>query len=369
MEKTIETNRRKKKDNLKRKAGIFALMCLTAAGMLGLAGCGDNPYGNLDWSEYLEVGDYKGVEAEAVSVEVEKADIADEINAALEAATENVELKKGDTIKEKDTVTIDYTGKVNGKTFDGGSAEDYQLKIGSGTFIDGFEEGLVGREVGEKGIKLDLAFPPDYSNESLQGKDVEFTVKIKSATRPEQPEFNDEFAQSQGDYKTTEEYEKAVEKNVYNEKKKEADSSQQTEIWSQVLEDTKVKKYPQDMVDHYVECFDEQIDYYAEQYGTDRDTIISQYYGVSSEKELKKQLKDYAKVLVKQEMLIEYIAEKENISYTKEEAESLQSNIEAQGYDEESVERETGRNMDEYVHIELLYEKVLEYLQDNADIK
>lgn len=369
MGKTTDTDREKNTTDMKKKAGIFALGCLMAAGILGLAGCGDNPYGNLDWSEYLKVGDYKGVEVEAVSVEVEKADIADEINEALEAATEDVKLKKGDAIKEKDTVTIDYVGRVDGKTFDGGSAEDYELEIGSGTFIDGFEDGLIGKEVGEKNIKLDLAFPLDYSNEDLQGKDVEFTVKIKSATRPEEPEFNDEFAQSQGDYKTTEEYEEAVEKSIYNEKKKEAESEQQTEIWSQVLEDTKVKKYPQDMVDHYVECFDEQIDYYAEQYGTDRDTIMSQYYGVSSEKELKKQLKDYAKVLVKQEMLVEYIAEKEDLSYTKEEAESLQSDIESQGYDEESVERETGRNMDEYVHIELLYEKVLEYLQDNADIK
>ena len=89
---------------------------------------------------------------------------------------------------------------------------------------------------------------------------------------------------------------------------------------------------------------------------------------MSTEKELKKQLKDYAQTLVKQEMLVEYIAEKEGISYTEEEAKNLQADIENQGYDEETVEIETGRTMDQYVHIELLYEKVLDYLQENANL-
>jgi FKBP-type peptidyl-prolyl cis-trans isomerase (trigger factor) len=127
-----------------------------------------------------------------------------------------------------------------------------------------------------------------------------------------------------------------------------------------------VKQYPEDVVKHYMESFDQQIDYYADQQGVDRKDFIGKYYGVSTEKELKKQLKDYAQTLVKQEMLIEYIAEKEGISYTEEEAEKLQKDIEAQGYDNKAVEIETGRTMDQYVHIELLYEKVLDFLQENA---
>jgi FKBP-type peptidyl-prolyl cis-trans isomerase (trigger factor) len=129
-----------------------------------------------------------------------------------------------------------------------------------------------------------------------------------------------------------------------------------------------VKQYPEDVVKHYMESFDQQIDYYADQQGVDRKDFIGKYYGVSTEKELKKQLKDYAQTLVKQEMLIEYIAEKEGISYTEEEAEKLQKDIEAQGYDNKTVEIETGRTMDQYVHIELLYEKVLDFLQENAKL-
>ncbi|MBQ3321856.1 MAG: trigger factor [Firmicutes bacterium] len=338
--------------------------------MLLLTACGSdvNLYEGLDLSNYLKVGEYKGVKAEKVEVKVEKSEIGDAIVEALKAATKEVELSKGDEVKTGDTVNIDYVGKVDGKKFEGGSAKGQELSLGSGTYIDGFEEGLVGHKVGEKNIELALAFPPNYSAEELQGKDVIFTVKINSATRDEQPEYNDAFVKTLGDYKNTEEYEKAVEEQIYKKKKEEAEQNQKTEIWSQVLADTKVKQYPEDVVTHYIESFDKQIDYYADKQGIDRQDFIAKYYGVSTEKELKKQLKDYAQTLVKQEMLVEYIAEKEGISYTDEEAANLQADIENQGYDEDTVEIETGRTMDQYVHIELLYEKVLNYLQNNADL-
>ena len=347
------------------------IICLSIIiSMLLLTACGSdvNLYEGLDLSDYLKVGEYKGVKAEKVEVKVEKSEIGDAIVEALKAATKEVELSKGDEVKTGDTVNIDYVGKVDGKKFEGGSAKGQELSLGSGTYIDGFEEGLVGHKVGEKNIELALAFPPNYSAEELQGKDVVFTVKINSATRDEQPEYNDAFVKTLGDYKNTEEYEKEVEEQIYKKKKEEAEQNQKTEIWSQVLADTKVKQYPEDVVTHYIESFDKQIDYYADKQGIDRQDFIAKYYGVSTEKELKKQLKDYAQTLVKQEMLVEYIAEKEGISYTDEEAANLQADIENQGYDEDTVEIETGRTMDQYVHIELLYEKVLNYLQNNADL-
>jgi len=350
---------------------VKKIICLSIIiSMLLLTACGSdvNLYEGLDLSDYLKVGEYKGVKAEKVEVKVEKSEIGDAIVEALKAATKEVELSKGDEVKTGDTVNIDYVGKVDGKKFEGGSAKGQELSLGSGTYIDGFEEGLVGHKVGEKNIELALAFPPNYSAEELQGKDVIFTVKINSATRDEQPEYNDAFVKTLGDYKNTEEYEKAVEEQIYKKKKEEAEQNQKTEIWSQVLADTKVKQYPEDVVTHYIESFDKQIDYYADKQGIDRQDFIAKYYGVSTEKELKKQLKDYAQTLVKQEMLVEYIAEKEGISYTDEEAANLQADIENQGYDEDTVEIETGRTMDQYVHIELLYEKVLNYLQNNADL-
>ena len=355
---------------MKKRIGLLALALITMVSMLGLTGCGSgdlNPYG--DTSKYLKVGKYKGLEAEKISVTVEKSELADAINDALDAAKTTETLKDGDEIKDGDTVNINYVGKVDGKTFDGGSANKKDLVIGSGTFIDGFEEGLVGHTVGEKDIVLDLAFPLDYSTKNLQGKDVEFTVKINSATREVKPEYNVAFVKTQGDYKTTEEYEKAMKKSLYKQKLSEANTQQKQELWAKAAQNTEVKEYPKDMIEKYMECFDAQIDSYAEQNNTTRKTIISQYYGVSTEKELKKLFRVQAKQLVKQEMLIEYIADKEDLSYTDKEAETLQKNLEDQGYDEETVEKATGRNMDQYVHIELLYEKVTDFIQSKAIIK
>ena len=344
---------------------LAAAMALT-----GLTGCGEdtNPYSDLNLEDYLEVGKYKGVEVKEIDVTVSKNEIGDEIVAALEAAATDEKVKKGQPVENQDTVNIDYVGRIDGKEFEGGSAEGTDLVLGSGTFIDGFEDGLVGHKVGEKGIELNLAFPLNYSSEELQGKDVVFTVDINSATRKVQPEYNLEFVKTQGDYESTEEYEDAVEKQLKASKKSEALESQKTEIWSQVLEDTEVKKYPKDMVQHYIDTYSAQIDTIAEEKDYTREEVMEQLYGITSEDVLQKQFKDSARLLVKQEMLIEYIAGKEGITYTDEEASELKENIESQGYDEEMVEQQTGRTMKQYVHIELLYEKVQDFLLDKAKI-
>ena len=341
-----------------------------AMALMGLTGCGEdpNPYSELNLDDYLEVGKYKGVEVKEIDVTVSKNEIGDEIVAALEAAATDEKVKKGQPVENQDTVNIDYVGRIDGKEFEGGSAEGTDLVLGSGTFIDGFEDGLVGHKVGEKGIKLNLAFPLNYSSEELQGKDVVFTVDINSATRKVQPEYNLEFVKTQGDYESTEEYEEAVEKQLKASKKSEALESQKTEIWSQVLEDTEVKKYPKDMVQHYIDTYSAQIDTIAEEKDYTREEVMEQLYGITSEDVLQKQFKDSARLLVKQEMLIEYIAGKEGITYTDEEASELKENIESQGYDEEMVEQQTGRTMKQYVHIELLYEKVQDFLLDKAKI-
>ena len=348
----------------------IGLVLAAAMALTGLTGCGEdtNPYSDLNLDDYLKVGEYKGVEVKEIDVTVSKNEIGDEIVAALEAAATDEKVKKGQPVENQDTVNIDYVGRIDGKEFEGGSAEGTDLVLGSGTFIDGFEDGLVGHKVGEKGIKLNLAFPLNYSSEELQGKDVVFTVDINSATRKVQPEYNLEFVKTQGDYESTEEYEEAVEKQLKASKKSEALESQKTEIWSQVLEDTEVKKYPKDMVQHYIDTYSAQIDTIAEEKDYTREEVMEQLYGITSEDVLQKQFKDSARLLVKQEMLIEYIAGKEGITYTDEEASELKENIESQGYDEEMVEQQTGRTMKQYVHIELLYEKVQDFLLDKAKI-
>lgn len=349
---------------------ILGIMTVTAFALICLTGCGEdpNPYSDLNLDDYLKVGDYKGVEVEEVNVTVEKSEIGDEIVAALDAAATQEEVKKGNAVKTQDTVNIDYVGKIDGNTFDGGSAEGTDLVLGSGTFIDGFEDGLVGHKVGEKGIKLNLAFPLNYSSEELQGKDVVFTVDINSATRTVTPEYDLEFVKTQGDYDSTEEYEKAIKQQLLDSKEAEAVQNQKNEVWSQVLEDTEVKKYPKEMVQHYIDTYSAQVDSIAQEQDYTREEVMQQLYGITSEEALQKQFKEAARLLVKQEMLIEYIAAKENLTYTDDEAKALKEDIESQGYDEDMVEEQTGRTMKQYIHIELLYEKVQDFLLEKAKI-
>lgn len=348
-----------------KKKTIAGLLCGVA--LLVLASCGSSmSYEDYDLSEYLKVGEYKGLTVAPYSITVTDDEVQEQIQSNLKAAAKDTKLDKNTAIADGDTVNIDYTGKVDGKKFDGGTAEKQDLTIGSGSFIDGFESGLIGHKKGET-VTLNLTFPEDYSEESLKGKDVTFTVKINSATRSVVPELNEEFVKENSEYKTVKEYTGSVEKQLYNERETEAINNQKTTLWSAALDNTEVKKYPEKELDHYMEFNSEQLDQTAKQYGVSREDMLKQY-GLDDEKEFEATNEDSSKLRVKQEMLIQYIADKENLSYTEEEKEKLIENFEAQGYDADAIEQQTGRTVNDYAHIELLYEKVLDFLLDNAKI-
>lgn len=350
---------------MKKKLVVLLVGVLT---VIGLSGCGSSmSYDDYDLTDYIKPGQYMGLEGEAYSIKVTQDDIDEEIQTALESAAEKETLDKDAEIKKGDTVNIDYVGTKDGKEFDGGSAEGYDLVIGSGSFIDGFESGLIGKKVGEK-VELNLTFPEDYSTEELQGQDVVFNVTINSATRETVPDYNLDFVKNNTDYKSTEEYEKALEKKIYNTKEEEAIRTQQEDIWSKALENTKVKKYPDRELEHYIEFNDKQMDEMADSYGVSREELLQQY-GFKDEDEFATVNDESSKLRIKQEMLLEYIADKEGIEYTEDEKEAQLAEFEKQGYDEDEIEKQTGRPADEYVHFELLYQKVLEFLAENAEIK
>ena len=348
-----------------KKKTIAGLLCGVA--LLVLASCGYSmSYEDYDLNEYLKVGEYKGLTVAPYSISVTDDEVQEQIQSNLKAAAKDTKLDKNTAIADRDTVNIDYTGKVDGKKFDGGTAEKQDLTIGSGSFIDGFESGLIGHKKGET-VTLNLTFPEDYSEESLKGKDVTFTVKINSATRSVVPELNEEFVKENSEYKTVKEYTGAFEKLLYNEKETEAINNQKTTLWSAALDNTEVKKYPEKELNHYMEFNSEQLDQTAKQYGVSREDMLKQY-GLDDEKDFEATNEDSSKLRVKQEMLIQYIADKEKLSYTEEEKEKLIENFEAQGYDADAIEQQTGRTVNDYAHIELLYEKVLDFLLDNAKI-
>lgn len=348
-----------------KKIFVLTLCVLMIA---GLTACGTAvSYDKYDLDEYIKVGEYKGLEVAGYTVKVTDDEVDARIQEELEAAASAQEVPKGSAVKDGDTVNIDYVGKKDGKKFDGGSAEGYDLEIGSGSFIDGFEDGLIGKKIGDK-VKLDLTFPEDYGEESLAGQDVVFNVTINSATRMTVPEYDLDFVKNTTEYDSVKEYETAVAKTLYEEKEAEEISNQQSELWSQTLENTEVIQYPDKVLDYYIKFNSDQIDDMAESYGLTREDMLANY-DFGSEEEFAAVNEDSSKLRVKQEMLIEYIAEKEELKYTNEEAEEMISSFEQMGYDEATVESQTGHDMDSYVRIELLYQKVLEFLLENAKIK
>ena len=355
-----------KKKIIKIGTVVTALACLC----IGMTACGsaDNIYSGLDLDDYIKVGKYKGLEVEPVEVKVGKEDVQAKIDEALSAAATETELGDDEKIKKGDTANIDFSGKIEGKEFDGGTSEKFDLTIGSGQFIEGFEDGLIGHHAGEK-VSLDLTFPKDYQGEEVAGKDVTFDVTINSVKRTNTPKYDDEFIKKNTEYDSKKDYEASLKKTIKKEKEEEAKNNQKSQLWSQVMETTEMKKYPEDIEKTYTENFNAQIDKTAEQAGMKRKDVLAQYYGLNSEEDAEKMLKESAQTLIKQEMTIEYIADKEDISYSKEDKEKKIEEIKSMGYDEETIQEQTGRTMDEYVHINLLYEKVLDFISDNAVVK
>ena len=345
---------------------LLALLLCTVMSFV-LTACGSKvasmSYDDYNLNDYIKVGKYKGLTVKPYKVSVTSDEVKSDIKSTLKNNAENKKLNKSTKLKDGDTVNIDYVGKINGKKFDGGSAEDTDLELGSDSFIDGFEDGLIGKSVGDK-VTLDLKFPSDYSNSDVAGKAVAFTVTINSATRSVTP-TEEEYVKNTGTYKSVAEYEKAVKKKLKNKKEEEAIEDQKKSLWSDALDDSKVKKYPKREVDAYVEFNSEQLDTMAKKYGTTRAKLIKSQ-GYDDEADFKKVNKDSSRLRVKQEMMIEWIAAKENITYTKKESKAMLKKLKKQGYDEDSIASSTGRNASDYVHIELLYEKVLDFLLDNA---
>ena len=350
---------------MKRSLVIFAAAVVAASMCVVLAGCGEKmPYDGLNLDDYVKLGEYKGLKLDADYDKVTQADIDEKIDSALTQAGKETDLKKGDTIKDGDTTNIDFVGKKDGKEFEGGTAQGHELVIGSNSFIPGFEDGLIGKKVGDK-VSLPLTFPEDYQSEELAGQDVVFDVTINSAKRTVKPEYNDEFVKSNTTYKTTAEYEKSLEKTIKEEKTNE----QKSKLWSEVAEASEVKKYPEDQVKKIQGGYKNQFNMMAEQSGMEKSQLYAQY-GASDGATMNQILKEQAEGKIKQEMIIQDIADKEKITYTDKEMdkelETAKESLESQGYSEEQYEELTGRTMTQDLHFDLLMQKVMDMVMENA---
>ena len=347
----------------KKLIALILIVCLFA--VMGLTGCGSKPYSKYDLSEYVKVGEYKGLEVEKINVSVSDEEVDTQVKANVEK-TKTTEKKKEETVAKGDKVNLDYEGKIGGKTFDGGSSKGYDLTIGSGEFIPGFEDGLIGKEIGSKQT-LSLKFPADYNNTEVAGKDVVFTVTINYVSVDKIPEYNDAWVAKNSKVKTTAEYEKQVKEQLLKDKENQEKSSQKGDLWQEIYDSSEVIKYPEEEVNQYVKVLEEQYQKMAKSYSMELKDIWQQM-GIQSEEEYKEKNKQAAQEYVKEQMISYYIADKENLSYTKDDEKKLREQIESSGYTEDTFKENFGEDIDSYVELSLTYEKVLDFVYEQAKV-
>lgn len=319
-------------------------------------------------SGYVDISndDYKHLTVEVEPV-AEVTD--DEIDSAIEEAVVSNDaydqVKEG-VVEDGDLLSIDFVGKKDGVEFDGGSAEDYELEIGSGTFIDGFEDGLIGKKVGDT-VDLNLTFPEDYGAEDLAGQDVVFTVTINY--KKVMPEFTDELADtlSDGEQKTMEEYRSVLRSQLEQTNEENHRALIDNAIMEKLYEMYPVTGYPQEMIDYMVAMMKETYQQYAAMYGMEFPDFLTQYLGMDEET-FETNAEEAAKSNMEQELILKAIAEKEGIdTFTEEEYQKgCEDFAEMYGYgDVETFQSYYDR---ETIEISLLMQRVLDELESTTTV-
>jgi len=350
----------------KKLLALTMILCLFVT--MGLTGCGskDNPYEGLSFEEYVKLAEYKGLEREEIKVSVSDEEVQTQIKANLKETAETVEKTEG-KVKNGDTANIDYEGKKDGVAFEGGTAEGYDLVIGSGTFIPGFEDALIGKKIGGT-YDIDLTFPEDYSSEDLAGQDVVFTVKINSVKTEKVPEYTTEWIKANSEVDTEKDYEALVKDQLIEQKEETEKNNIMAELWNQVVAGSKISQYPQDIVDGYKAEIEEQYNTMADTYGMEVEAIWEQE-GIKSQEEFDAKLENAAQAYVKEQMIMYNIAELEDLSYTDEEADEIRTSIEGAGFDEEAFKQQYGQDIETYIDSALTFSKVAEFIFDNTVVK
>lgn len=321
---------------------------------------------NYDLSKYVKVGNYKGLEYASQKASVTDEEVDVEIQRRLQKAAKTENSKTG-KVENGDTINISFVGKIDGKEFEGGSSESTDITVGTTQMIDGFVEGLIGKNVGES-VTLNLKFPDDYGKTDLQGKAVEFKVTINSKKKISVPKLNKEFVKKNSKYKTVKEYKEGVKKELLNQKQKSIDSTVKQELWSRIINKSKAKKYPEKELNEAMSQANKLEESYkaqAQNYGMEWETYLKTVMR-TDKKGFEKLKQEYAKNIVFNRMVMYSIARSENISLSNREyKKEILKILEDNGYDEESFKKAFGKDIETYADEQnwrqkILFDKVLD---------
>ncbi len=340
---------------------------LVGIGTIGLCGCGGRVNGvNVNkmidkFSAYGSVGDYKSIEYSLTTTDVTDEMVQGQIDYMISQKTTTEDITEGE-VSMGDTVNIDFVGSIDGVEFEGGSSngKGYDLTLGSGSFIPGFEDQVAGHKIGES-FDVNVTFPEDYKSTNLAGKAAVFKVTINSAKKNNKPEYNDEFVAANSEYKTVAEFEEGLKNDMTEYYAKSDKNANRSAVITALVDQTSVEKFPEEESEALLEKTMKKIEDTASQYGYDTATYVTTYLGYSSEDAFKDYVKGVVEDHIKEKIAVCSVAKSENKSVNNKEVEDyIQTMIDDYGYeDREAV-------LEDYTEEDLVYyaleDKICTYL-------
>jgi len=311
----------------------------------------------------VTLGEYKNIEVEKVEYNVTDADVENELKNLQEMNSRLVDASDREA-KEKDILNVDFAGYIDGEQFEGGTAENQQLEIGSGRFIPGFEEQLIGKKKGEE-VDVEVTFPEDYFEESLKGKKANFKVTINDIKEKELPELDDEFAKDVSEFDTLEELKNSIKERLEKEAKNKEEIESESKVIEKVVEACQVE-IPEVLIENQIKNEIGQFDYRLRLQGLS----IDRYFELtnSSIDDLKEQIRPSAETRVRTELVLEEIAKVEKIEASDEDLDKELERM-AKEYNHEDVDK-FKKDMKlgdlDYLKSGIIRDKAIEALMKNA---
>ncbi len=311
----------------------------------------------------VKLGKYKGVKVTEVKAEVTDEQVDAEIALTAERNARWVDVDRA--AQEKDKVIIDYSGSVDGVNFDGGTAENQALELGSHSFIEGFEEQIVGMNKGEE-KDIDVKFPEDYRATELAGKDAVFHIVLHDVKTKEMPELNDDFAQDVSEFDTFEEYRADVRKKLTERAEHQAKHELENAVLEEVIKTTEID-LPDCMIENQIDHQLQQIEYSLMYQGMK----LADYLSMTGTKieDLRAQYREDAEKSVRSQLTVEAIMKAENIEATEEQVkEEIASRAERAKKDADEYAKTLKEEQLSYIKENLAYDNTVRFLVENAVI-
>lgn len=312
----------------------------------------------IDVEKCVTLGDYKGVTVEKTIQSVTDEDVQNEIDNALA----NYPVEVDQAAKEGDTVNIDYVGKIDGEEFDGGSDQGADLKLGSGKFIDGFEDGLIGVRKGETRT-LNLTFPEDYTQD-LAGKAVEFTVTVNAVKEPLSEPTDQWVADNIEGYDNLADYKAGIRSEQEENNEQTAENQVRYAAWTQVIDNCTINEYPETLVEVGKKLYEQQVETYAKYAGMELDAYIESS-GLTQE-EYQSNMEEYGKNVAAQALVCQAICDKEGFAIGDDDYQkALQDMLTEYGCTEDELIQTYGQDN---VEQSIMLNRVSNLILENANV-